>query len=95
MKQSCPLALLALAVFCQCAPAFAGTGVTGDAIVFGQVAALDGPAGSLGREMRAGILAGFEEANGSGGVRGRKLRLISEDDGYGSGPSGSQKRAGW
>jgi branched-chain amino acid transport system substrate-binding protein len=65
-----------------CVPAAAEPGVTADTIVFGQVAALEGPAGALGREMRAGIVAAFEEANRSGGVKGRKLVLVSEDDGY-------------
>jgi branched-chain amino acid transport system substrate-binding protein len=64
------------------APAAAEPGVTPDGIVFGQVAALEGPAGALGRQMQAGILAAFEEANRSGGVKGRKLVLNSEDDGY-------------
>jgi branched-chain amino acid transport system substrate-binding protein len=64
------------------APAAAETGVTPDTIVFGQVAALEGPAGALGRQMQEGILAAFEEANRAGGVKGRKLVLISEDDGY-------------
>jgi ABC-type branched-subunit amino acid transport system substrate-binding protein len=57
-------------------------GVTSDTVTFGQVAAFDGPAGALGREMRAGIVAAFEETNKTGGVKGRKLVLISEDDGY-------------
>lgn len=64
------------------APAKAEPGVNSGAIVFGQVAALEGPAGSLGRDMRLGITAAFEEANRAGGVKGRKLALISEDDGY-------------
>jgi branched-chain amino acid transport system substrate-binding protein len=63
-------------------PASAEPGVASDTIAFGQVAAFEGPAGSLGRDMRAGILAAFEEANRAGGVKGRKLALISEDDGY-------------
>jgi branched-chain amino acid transport system substrate-binding protein len=32
--------------------------------------------------MRQGILAAFAEINASGGVHGRKLKLISRDDGY-------------
>jgi ABC-type branched-subunit amino acid transport system substrate-binding protein len=64
------------------APAKAEPGIASDAIVFGQVAAFEGPAGSLGRDMRSGIIAAFEEANRAGGVKGRKLALISEDDGY-------------
>jgi ABC-type branched-subunit amino acid transport system substrate-binding protein len=61
---------------------FAETGVTADKIVFGQAAALDGPAGALGTGMRDGILAAFAEANAAGGVQGRKLELVSIDDGY-------------
>jgi len=57
-------------------------GVTDDAIVFGQAAVLEGPAAALGNGMRLGITAAFEEANRSGGVHGRKLKLISVDDGY-------------
>jgi branched-chain amino acid transport system substrate-binding protein len=57
-------------------------GVSKDRIQFGQVAALNGPAGALGRGMRQGIFAAFEEANRAGGVQGRKLDLKSVDDGY-------------
>jgi ABC-type branched-subunit amino acid transport system substrate-binding protein len=61
---------------------FGEDGVTKDKIVFGQVAALEGPAQALGQGMRDGILAAFGEANRAGGVSGRKLELKSVDDGY-------------
>jgi branched-chain amino acid transport system substrate-binding protein len=57
-------------------------GVSEDTILFGQAAALDGPSSALGQRMRQGILAAFTEINAKGGVHGRKLRLISRDDGY-------------
>src|SRR5262245_15699248 len=57
-------------------------GVFDDRIVFGQSAAFDGPAAALGLGMREGILASFNEANAAGGVNGRRLELISYDDGY-------------
>ncbi len=57
-------------------------GVYADSIVFGQSAALDGPAGELGRNMNLGIRAAFEEANREGGAHGRLLRLHARDDGY-------------
>jgi ABC-type branched-subunit amino acid transport system substrate-binding protein len=60
----------------------AETGVGADKIVFGQTAALGGPAAALGQGMQAGIAAAFDEANRSGGVKGRKLELHSVDDGY-------------
>ena len=64
-------------------PAHAGeVGVAADSILFGQAAALDGPSSALGQGMRQGILAAFAEINAKGGVHGRKLRLISRDDGY-------------
>jgi ABC-type branched-subunit amino acid transport system substrate-binding protein len=58
------------------------TGVSSDRILFGQAAALDGPSSALGLGMRQGILAAFAEVNAKGGVHGRKLELISRDDGY-------------
>lgn len=62
--------------------AFSEDGVSDGKIVFGQVAALSGPAQALGQGMRQGILAAFEDANRAGGVSRRKLELISLDDGY-------------
>ncbi|HEV2955742.1 MAG TPA: ABC transporter substrate-binding protein [Xanthobacteraceae bacterium] len=63
-------------------PAAAEDGVSADSITFGQAAVLDGPASALGQGMRAGIRAAFEEVNARSGVHGRKLKLISRDDGY-------------
>src|SRR5690242_13910071 len=63
-------------------PAAAENGVAADSITFGQAAVLEGPASALGRGMRAGIQAAFDEANARGGVHGRKLKLVSRDDGY-------------
>ena len=57
-------------------------GVDSERILFGQSAALTGPASGLGQAMRAGIEAAFHEANRNGGVHGRRLELISLDDGY-------------
>jgi branched-chain amino acid transport system substrate-binding protein len=51
-------------------------------IVLGMSTALSGPAAALGRDMRVGVLAGLERANRTGGVNGRKLRLVALDDGY-------------
>jgi len=57
-------------------------GVTEQQILFGQSAAFSGPAQDLGRNLRIGIEAAFEEANRQGGVHGRTLVLRSLDDGY-------------
>ena len=57
-------------------------GIFPDSIIFGQSAALSGPAGDLGRSMHLGVLAAFEEANRGRGVNGRLLKLRVADDGY-------------
>jgi ABC-type branched-subunit amino acid transport system substrate-binding protein len=73
-------AALAFAVFS--APALAEQGVTADTITFGQAAVLEGAASALGLGMQAGLNAAFNEINAKGGVHGRKIRLISVNDGY-------------
>ncbi len=79
-KWLCTSAFL-LAVFFS-VPIRAEDGVSADKILFGQVAALNGPAQALGQGMREGILAAFGEVNRAGGINGRKLELKSIDDGY-------------
>lgn len=58
-----------------------GAEVTGDTIVLGQTAAQSGPNAPTG-EAKWGLQAYLEYANAHGGVGGKKLRLISYDDGY-------------
>ena len=60
----------------------ADPGVFKGKIVFGQTAALQGPASALGQGVNDGIQAAFHEVNHEGGVKGRKLELIALDDGY-------------
>lgn len=64
-------------------PATSGSrGVTDDRILLGMSAAFSGTADVLGEEMRTGIQTCFQQVNTEGGVHGRKLELISLDDGY-------------
>ena len=63
-------------------PALAEDGVTSDTITFGQAAVLEGPASALGLGMQKGLNAAFDEINAKGGVHGRKIKLISANDGY-------------
>src|SRR5258708_12643012 len=70
------------ALMAAAAPALAEDGVSADKIIFGQAAALDGPASALGQGMKLGLDAAFAEVNKAGGVKGRKLALKSVDDGY-------------
>ena len=75
------LCLLAGAIFTTGAAA-AEVGVTNDKILLGQAAVFSGPAAQLGIQMRNGIKAYFDAVNEKGGVHGRKLELVTEDDRY-------------
>ena len=60
----------------------AEVGVTDSEIRIGQFAAQTGPAAELGKRMQLGIQAHFTAVNATGGINGRKLTLVSRDDGY-------------
>lgn len=62
--------------------AWADPGVSADRVLFGQSAPTDGPAAALGTSMRDGLLAAFAEVNANGGVAGRRIQLVTRDDGY-------------
>jgi ABC-type branched-subunit amino acid transport system substrate-binding protein len=62
--------------------AHAENGVTADRILLGQAAVLSGPAAQLGIQLRNGIKAYLDYVNAKGGVYGRKIELVSEDDHY-------------
>src|SRR5256885_4797298 len=83
MRSSLRGTLAAAAAFAALAvPALAEDGVTADTITFGQAAVLEGPASALGLGMQQGLNAAFNEVNAKGGVHGRKIKLISVNDGY-------------
>jgi branched-chain amino acid transport system substrate-binding protein len=82
IHRSCSCILTAILLTFFSFSALADDGVSKDKILFGQVAALAGPAQGLGQGMREGLLAAFGEANRAGGVNSRKLELKSVDDGY-------------
>ena len=71
----------------------AENGVTANRILLGQAAVFSGPAAQLGIQMRNGILAYFNYVNERGGVHGRKLELVTEDDKYepSAAPAASRK----
>ncbi|MFK7858946.1 MAG: ABC transporter substrate-binding protein [Granulosicoccus sp.] len=75
--------LVMMALSAMSTPAMsASDGVFDDKIVVGQSAAFSGPADALGLGMRVGLEAAFAEANNAGGIHGRKVELVSYDDGY-------------
>lgn len=51
-------------------------------IVLGQSIALSGALADLGKEYSSGAALYFDQVNAQGGIHGRKIRLISLDDGY-------------
>ncbi len=63
-------------------PGLAVQGVTDNEIRFGMSAPFSGPAKELGRQMKVGVETYFDSVNDQGGIHGRKLKLISLDDGY-------------
>jgi ABC-type branched-subunit amino acid transport system substrate-binding protein len=57
-------------------------GISGNEIVIGMSNALTGPASALGIGVKNGALAYFNKVNSSGGINGRKIKVVSYDDGY-------------
>jgi branched-chain amino acid transport system substrate-binding protein len=57
-------------------------GVSKDEILVGSIQDLSGPIAAFGKAVRQGMLLRVEEVNEQGGVHGRKLKLLVEDDGY-------------
>lgn len=51
-------------------------------VVFGQSAPLSGPFASLGEAYRNGALLAFDDANNSGELGARRVRLVTLDDAY-------------
>lgn len=54
---------------------------SGKPIKFGHIGITTGPVGELGEDVRRGIEIAVEEVNQSGGINGRPLEVLIEDDG--------------
>lgn len=57
-------------------------GLSSSEIVIGSCAALDGPSRGLGTQTVSGAFSYINMINAQGGVNGRKIKLVSYDDGY-------------
>ena len=80
MKFAITLAALALAA---AGPALAQTqGVTKNEIVVGTIQDLSGPVAAFGKAVRQGMQLRVDEINEQGGINGRKIKLLAEDNGY-------------
>ena len=62
--------------------ALAAQGVTKDEIVIGTIQDLSGPVSPFGKAARNGLQLRVDEINEQGGIHGRKIRLIVEDNAY-------------
>jgi branched-chain amino acid transport system substrate-binding protein len=79
-----PLHVVAAAALCvaSLASQAQSQGVSKNEILVGSIQDLSGPIAAFGKAVRQGMLLRVEEANEQGGIHGRKLKLIVEDDGY-------------
>lgn len=68
-------------------------GVTATELRIGMANAQSGPAAGLGTNLKAGAEAYFARVNAEGGVHGRKIVLLSKDDGYEPARSAAATRA--
>lgn len=83
MSRVCGLtaAVAALAAIAGATPAPAQQpGLTADSIKIGSFGALTGPGYLYGKLVMNGVEVVFDEVNAAGGVHGRKLQLVREDD---------------
>jgi ABC-type branched-subunit amino acid transport system substrate-binding protein len=76
---------LGLQAACAALPAFGRSNDHSD-IVVGMSAALSGPSARLGKGMRLGVETYIKRVNDSGGIGGRKLKLVVLDDSYQADP---------
>jgi ABC-type branched-subunit amino acid transport system substrate-binding protein len=77
-------ALLALGLLSACGTAAwaAEPGVTDTEIRIGDVNIMTGPASFIGQAVSVGSKVAAAEINAAGGINGRKLVILTEDDGY-------------
>jgi branched-chain amino acid transport system substrate-binding protein len=84
-KSSLVVALLSV-LFVACPPkpesngAQGGPGGTTGEILIGEYGSLTGSEASFGQETHNAIMMAVEEINAAGGVNGRKIRILTEDD---------------
>ncbi|HQR99031.1 MULTISPECIES: ABC transporter substrate-binding protein [unclassified Polaromonas] len=77
-KPTLALAVLALST----GYAAAQQGVSKTEITLGSIQDLSGPIAGFGKQARLGMLLRVDEINEQGGINGRKLKIIVEDDAY-------------
>ncbi len=78
-KSAIAIALLALTAGASMAQQ---QGVSKNEILIGTIQDFSGPLAGYGKQARNGMLLRIDELNEQGSIHGRKLKLVSEDDGY-------------
>ncbi len=74
------MGVIALVVACAASLAAPSARAAADPIKIGQYGAFSGKEAAFGLSARKGAILAFEEANAGGGVLGRKLELVTEDN---------------
>lgn len=72
----------AFSILCAGSGAFAEQGISDDTILIGAYGPITGPAAFVGLGGRDGMNLAIKEINEAGGVNGRKLKVIFEDDAF-------------
>jgi branched-chain amino acid transport system substrate-binding protein len=73
-------ALVAALALCGCSRDSGGSGASADTIKVGEFASLTGKEAAFGQSSHKGTALAMDEINASGGVLGKKLELITEDN---------------
>jgi branched-chain amino acid transport system substrate-binding protein len=82
MKKTLSLLTLAIAGLFATQANAQSQGVSKGEITIGTILDLSGPIAGFGKQLRLGMMLRVDEANEQGGVNGRKLKLLVEDDAY-------------
>lgn len=74
--------IVATAATIACGPALADQGVSANEVRIGTLQDLSGPLASYGKDALNGMKMRVAEINERGGIHGRKIHLLAEDNGY-------------
>ena len=76
------MSVFAAALLCATAAWAGDPGVSDTEIKIGDVNIMTGPAAFVGRGVSLGSKIAAGEINAAGGINGRKIKILTEDDGY-------------
>jgi len=82
MNRKIASVIVSIALASTAMPAFAENGVTEKEIVIGNVLPMSGAAAITGRAAHLGTIVAAAEVNAAGGINGRLIKIVTEDDGY-------------